>query len=175
KFICYLSYSLFIFVGKSELKTLVNKLEKDKLKDLVNKLDHHKLEIIAQDLTDPSRIKVIIDSLIDPEKLRIFAHNMSDEQFAELLNSLDAEELKDIIHKLPYEKVISVFGQSGDKSQLDHIVRILEEKLEDQFEQNREVIEMLKQIKEDMPYFAHDQNFTAEDGGTYPYDSSILV
>ncbi len=34
---------------------------------------------------------------------------------------------------------------------------------------------MLKQIKEDMPYFAHDQNFTAEDGDTYPYDSSILV
>ncbi|MDG7056976.1 MAG: hypothetical protein LKM43_02400 [Wolbachia endosymbiont of Penenirmus auritus] len=115
-----------------QLKTLVNKLEKDKLKDLVNKLDHHKLEIIAQDLTDPSRIKVIIDSLIDPKKLQILAHNISDEQFAELLNSLDAEELKDIIHKLPYEKVISVVGQSGDKSQLDHIVRILEEKLEEQ-------------------------------------------
>ncbi|MGL9689168.1 MAG: hypothetical protein ACR5K6_05570 [Wolbachia sp.] len=100
---------------------------------------------------------------------------MPEQLFAELLNNLDAKELKDIIHKLSYEKVTTVIGQSGDKHQLDFIVRVLEEKFGDQFKQNKEVIEMLKQIKEDMPYFAHDQNFTAEDGDTYPYDSSILV
>ncbi|MFP3035817.1 MAG: magnesium transporter MgtE N-terminal domain-containing protein [Wolbachia sp.] len=55
-------------------------------------------------------MKVIVDSLIDPEKLQILAQNMSDEQFAKLLNELSPKDLKDIIHKLPYEKVISVVG-----------------------------------------------------------------
>ncbi|MGL9761834.1 MAG: hypothetical protein ACR5LB_06590 [Wolbachia sp.] len=138
------------------LQFLVHTLEGDKLKDLVNKLDHEKLEVIAQNLTDPGRIKLIIDSLTDSEKLQIFAHNMPEQLFAELLNNLDAKELKDIINKLPYEKVTTVIGQSGDKHQLDFIVGVLEEKFGDQFKQNKEVIEMLKQVKEDMQYFAHD-------------------
>ncbi|MGL9702296.1 hypothetical protein [Wolbachia endosymbiont of Cimex lectularius] len=115
------------------LQFLVHTLEGDKLKDLVNKLDHEKLEVIAQNLTDPGRIKLIIDSLTDSEKLQIFAHNISEQLFAELLNNLDTKELKDIIHKLPYEKVTTVIGQSGDKHQLDFIVRVLEEKFGDQF------------------------------------------
>lgn len=119
-------------LGVDQLRALVSSLQEDQLKDLVNKLDDRQLIAIAQDLTDPSRIKVIIGSLIDPKKLQILAQNMSDEQFAKLLNELSSKDLKDIIHKLPYEKVISVVGQSGDKSQLDHIVRILEEKLEEQ-------------------------------------------
>ncbi|WCR59491.1 MAG: hypothetical protein PG978_000927 [Wolbachia endosymbiont of Ctenocephalides felis wCfeF] len=113
------------------LPILVHTLEEDKLKDLINKLDNFKFEVVVQNLIDPSRIKVVINSLTD-EKLQILARNMPEQQFAELLNNLDAKELKDIIHKLPYEKVTTVIGQSGDKHQLDLIVRVLEEKLEEQ-------------------------------------------
>ncbi|MGL9682239.1 MAG: hypothetical protein ACR5K2_04785 [Wolbachia sp.] len=81
---------------------------------------------------------------------------MSEQLFAELLNNLDVKELNDIINKLPYEKVTTVIGQSGNKYQLDFIVEVLEEKFGDQFKQNKEVIEMLKQVMKDMSYFAYD-------------------
>lgn len=85
-----------------QLKALVNSLQEEQLKDLVNKLDHEKLEAIAQDLTDPNRIQTIIKSLADNSgKLQAFARNLSNEQFKALLDNIDANELKDIIHKLP--------------------------------------------------------------------------
>ncbi|EEH12167.1 magnesium transporter MgtE N-terminal domain-containing protein [Wolbachia endosymbiont of Muscidifurax uniraptor] len=159
-----------------QLKALVNSLQEDQLKDLVNKLDHDKLGIIAQDLTDSNRIQIIIKSLADnPEKLQAFARNMSNEQFKELLDNVGAEELKDIIHKLPYEKVTAVIGDLGNQDQSKAIIDALKGKLDEQSKQNKEMIEMLKQIKDDMPYSAHDLILTAEDGDIYPYDSSILA
>ncbi|WP_338482588.1 MULTISPECIES: magnesium transporter MgtE N-terminal domain-containing protein [unclassified Wolbachia] len=140
-----------------QLKALVNSLQEDQLKDLVNKLDHDKLGIIAQDLTDSNRIQIIIKSLADnPEKLQAFARNMSNEQFKELLDNVGAEELKDIIHKLPYEKVTAVIGDLGNQDQSKAIIDALKGKLDEQSKQNKEMIEMLKQIKDDMPYSAHD-------------------
>lgn len=159
-----------------QLKALVNSLQEDQLKDLVNKLDPKKLEAIAQDLTDSNRIQIIIKSLADnPEKLQAFARNMSNEQFKELLDNVGAEELKDIIHKLPYEKVTAVIGDLGNQDQSKAIIDALKGKLDEQSKQNKEMIEMLKQIKDDMPYSAHDLILTAEDGDIYPYDSSILA
>ncbi|WP_416597075.1 magnesium transporter MgtE N-terminal domain-containing protein, partial [Wolbachia endosymbiont of Nasonia vitripennis] len=127
-----------------QLKALVNSLQEDQLKDLVNKLDHDKLGIIAQDLTDSNRIQIIIKSLADnPEKLQAFARNMSNEQFKELLDNVGAEELKDIIHKLPYEKVTAVIGDLGNQDQSKAIIDALKGKLDEQSKQNKEMIEML--------------------------------
>jgi hypothetical protein len=55
--------------------------------------------------------------------LQIFARNIPDQLFAELLDNLDAKELKDIIHKLPYEKVTAVISQSGDKNQFYAVIK----------------------------------------------------
>ncbi|BFD47983.1 MAG: hypothetical protein DMENIID0003_10570 [Wolbachia endosymbiont of Sergentomyia squamirostris] len=147
-----------------QLKALVNSLRKEQLEDLVNKLDHDKLGIIAQDLTDSNRIQIIIKSLANnPEKLQAFARNMSNEQFKELLDNVGAEELKDIIHKLPYEKVTAVIGDLGSKDQSKAIIDALKEKLEEQSKQNKEMIEMLKQIKDDMPDIGQAPDFTIVD------------
>ncbi|OAM05703.1 MAG: hypothetical protein TV41_04710 [Wolbachia endosymbiont of Dactylopius coccus] len=101
---------------------------------------------------------------------------MSNEQFKELLDNVDAEELKDIIHKLPYEKVTAVIGDLGNQDQSKAIIDALKGKLDEQSKQNEKMIEMMfKQIKDDMPYSAHDLILTAEDGDIYPYDSSILA
>ncbi|MGL9717126.1 MAG: magnesium transporter MgtE N-terminal domain-containing protein [Wolbachia sp.] len=153
------------------LQFLVNTLEKDKLKDLINKLDHEKLAVIAQDLTDSDRIKVIIDSLItNPEKLQTFAHNMSDQQFAKLLNELNTESLKDIIHKLPYEKVTAVVGNLGNKDQSNAIIEMLKEKFgeqrekcDEQIAKQEEMMKILEKIKDDMPQVAHNPDFAMVD------------
>ncbi|WP_395461209.1 MgtE intracellular N domain protein [Wolbachia endosymbiont (group B) of Ablattaria laevigata] len=161
---------------KNKLPILVKTLEEDTLHDLINKLDHKKLAIVARDLTDPNKIQMVIKSLANnPEKLQAFAHNMSREQFKELLDNVDAKELKDIIHKLPYEKVKDVIGNIGNKDQVKVILDAFKENLEKQDENKKEIQEMLKQIKDDMPYSAHDLILTAEDGDIYPYDSSILA
>ncbi|WP_341814727.1 magnesium transporter MgtE N-terminal domain-containing protein [Wolbachia endosymbiont (group A) of Chalcis sispes] len=147
-----------------QLKALVNSLQEDQLKDLVNKLDHDKLEAIAQDLTDSNRIQIIIKSLANnPEKLQAFARNMSNEQFKELLDNVGTEELKDIIHKLPYEKVTAVIGDLGSKDQSKAIIDALKGELEEQSKQNKEMIEMLKQIKDDMPDIGQAPDFTIVD------------
>lgn len=130
-----------------QLKALVNNLRKEQLKDIVNKLDHEKLEAIAQDLTDSNRIQIIIKSLVDnPDKLQAFARNMSNEQFKELLDTIGAEELKDIIHKLPYEKVTAVIGDLGNKDQSKAIIDALKEKLEEQNEKIGELMDKIDQM-----------------------------
>lgn len=130
-----------------QLKALVNSLQEDQLKDLVNKLDPEKLEAIAQDLTDSNRIQIIIKSLADnPEKLQAFARNMSNEQFKELLDNVGAEELKDIIHKLPYEKVTAVIGDLGNQDQSKAIIDALKETLEKQSELINGMREELKEF-----------------------------
>lgn len=130
-----------------QLKALVNNLQEDQLKDLVNKLDHKKLEAIAQDLTDPNRIQTIIKSLADnPGKLQAFARNMSNKQFKELLDNVGAEELKEIIHKLPYEKVTAVIGDLSNQDQSKAIIDALKGKLEEQNEKLKEVYEKLEEL-----------------------------
>ncbi|WP_250294907.1 magnesium transporter MgtE N-terminal domain-containing protein [Wolbachia endosymbiont of Oedothorax gibbosus] len=147
-----------------QLKALVNSLQEDQLKDLVNKLDPEKLEAIAQDLTDSNRIQIIIKSLVDnPDKLQAFARNISNEQFKELLDNVGAEELKDIIHKLPYEKVTAVIGDLSNQDQSKAIIDALKGELEEQSKQNKEMIEMLKQIKDDMPEIGQAPDFTIVD------------
>ncbi|WP_341811352.1 magnesium transporter MgtE N-terminal domain-containing protein [Wolbachia endosymbiont (group A) of Oxytorus armatus] len=131
-----------------QLKALVNSLQEEQLKDLVNKLDPEKLEAIAQDLTDSNKIQIIIKSLVDnPDKLQAFARNMSNEQFKELLDNVGAEELKDIIHKLPYEKVTAVIGDLGSKDQSKAIIDALKGELEKQSKQNEKMIEILDKLK----------------------------
>lgn len=131
------------------LSTLVHNLEADTLHNLVNKLDHEKLEAIAQDLTDYNRIQIIIKSLVDnPEKLQAFANSMSHEQFKELLDNLGAEELKDIIHKLPHEKVISVIGDLGSKDQSKAIIDALKEKFN---EQNEKMKDLMSKVDRMLP------------------------
>ncbi|GFR17270.1 mgtE_N domain-containing protein [Trichonephila clavata] len=130
-----------------QLKALVNSLQEDQLKDLVNKLDHEKLEAIAQDLTDSDRIQIIIKSLVNnPEKLQAFARNMSNEQFKELLDNVGAEELKDIIHKLPYEKVTAVIGDLSNQDQSKAVIDALKETLEKQSELINGMREELKEF-----------------------------
>lgn len=147
-----------------QLKALVNSLQEEQLKDLVNKLDHEKLEAIAQDLTDSNRIQIIIKSLVDnPEKLQAFARNMSNKQFKELLDNVGAEELKEIIHKLPYEKVTAVIGDLSNQDQSKAIIDALKGKLDEQSKQNEEMIEMLKQIKDNMPEIGQAPDFTIVD------------
>lgn len=82
---------------------------------------------------------------------------MSNEQFKELLDNLGAGELKDIIHKLPHEKVMSVIGDLSSKDQSNAIIDALKEKLEEQNKHNEEIKEMLKQIKDDMPEIGQAQ------------------
>ncbi|OWZ25015.1 hypothetical protein [Wolbachia endosymbiont of Wuchereria bancrofti] len=54
--------------------------------------------------------------------------------------------------------------QSGDKSQLDAVAEMLMEKFEEQNKKNKKVIEILKQIKEDISGLLEAQDFTiAED------------
>ncbi len=156
-----------------QLKALVNNLQEEQLKDLVNKLDPEKLEAIAQDLTDSNKIQIIIKSLVDnPDKLQAFARNMSNEQFKELLDNVGAEELKDIIHKLPYEKVTAVIGDLSNQDQSKAIIDALKGKLDEQSKQNKEMIEMLKQIKDDMPGIAEAPDFTIVENNN---DSMLLV
>ncbi|CAN2108065.1 Uncharacterized protein WWILAPA82_08090 [Wolbachia pipientis] len=156
-----------------QLKALVNSLQEEQLKDLVNKLDPEKLEAIAQDLTDSNKIQIIIKSLVDnPDKLQAFARNMSNEQFKELLDNVGAEELKDIIHKLPYEKVTAVIGDLSNQDQSKAIIDALNGKLDEQSKQNKEMIEMLKQIKDDMPGIAEAPDFTIVENNN---DSMLLV
>ncbi len=156
-----------------QLKALANNLQEEQLKDLVNKLDPEKLEAIAQDLTDSNKIQIIIKSLVDnPDKLQAFARNMSNEQFKELLDNVGAEELKDIIHKLPYEKVTAVIGDLSNQDQSKAIIDALKGKLDEQSKQNKEMIEMLKQIKDDMPGIAEAPDFTIVENNN---DSMLLV
>lgn len=130
-----------------QLKALVNSLQEDQLKDLVNKLDPEKLEAIAQDLTDSNRIQIIIKSLVDnPDKLQAFARNMSNEQFKELLDNVGAEELKEIIHKLPYEKVTAVIGDLSNQDQSKAIIDALKGKLDEQDEKQKEILELIKKL-----------------------------
>jgi len=132
-----------------QLKALVNSLQEEQLKDLVNKLDPEKLEAIAQDLTDSNKIQIIIKSLVDnPDKLQAFARNMSNEQFKELLDNVGAEELKDIIHKLPYEKVTAVIGDLGNQDQSKAIIDALKEKFDEQNKKQEEMKEKLEELKE---------------------------
>ncbi len=127
----------------------------------------------AQDLTDSNRIQIIIKSLANnPEKLQAFARNMSNEQFKELLDNVGAEELKDIIHKLPYEKVTAVIGDLSNQDQSKAIIDALKGKLNEQSKQNKEMIEMLKQIKDDMPGIAEAPDFTIVENNN---DSMLLV
>ncbi len=62
---------------------------------------------------------------------------MSNEQFKELLDNIGAEELKDIIHKLPYEKVTAVIGDLGSKDQSKAIIDALKGELDEQSKQNK--------------------------------------
>ncbi len=73
---------------------------------------------------------------------------MSNEQFKELLDNVGAEELKDIIHKLPYEKVTAVIGDLGSKDQSKAIIDALKEKLE---EQNGKIGELTDKIDQMLP------------------------
>lgn len=141
--------TLFDEALKDRLPILVHNLEGDRLHDLINKLDHKKLAIVARDLTDPNKIQIIIKSLVDnPEKLQAFARNMSNEQFKELLDNIGAEELKDIIHKLPYEKVTAVIGDLGNQDQSKAIIDALKEKFDEQNKKQEEMKEKLEELKE---------------------------
>ncbi len=134
---------------KNRLPALVHNLEGDRLHDLINKLDHKKLAIVAGDLTDPNKIQIIIKSLVDnPDKLQAFARNMSNEQFKELLDNIGTEELKDIIHKLPYEKVTAVIGDLSNQDQSKAIIDALKEKFDEQNKKQEEMKEKLEELKE---------------------------
>uniref|UniRef100_A0A3B0JGB4 MgtE intracellular N domain protein n=1 Tax=Wolbachia endosymbiont of Aleurodicus dispersus TaxID=1288877 RepID=A0A3B0JGB4_9RICK len=150
---------------RSRLPVLVGTLKEDQLHNLINKLDHEKLAIVARELTDDSdKIQMVVKSLVNnPEKLKSFAHGMSHEQFTELLDNLGAGELRDIIHKLPYEKILSVIGDLRSKDQSNAIIDVLKEKLNEHSKQNKEMIEMLKQIKDDMPDIGQAPDFTIVD------------
>ncbi|WP_264336473.1 MULTISPECIES: magnesium transporter MgtE N-terminal domain-containing protein [unclassified Wolbachia] len=146
------------------LPILVHNLEEDTLHNLVKKLDHEKLAIVARDLTDPNKIQMIIKSLADnPEKLQAFAHNMPDQQFAKLLNELNAESLKDIIHKLPYEKVTAVIGDLDSK---DHSKDIIDALKEEFYKQKESINELHKKLDEfttpppmDSPYDVMEEGY----------------
>ncbi|WP_264730997.1 MgtE intracellular N domain protein [Wolbachia endosymbiont (group A) of Sphaerophoria taeniata] len=144
--------TLFDEALKDRLPILVHNLEGDRLHDLINKLDHKKLAIVARDLTDPNKIQIIIKSLVDnPDKLQAFARNMSNEQFKELLDNIGAEELKDIIHKLPYEKVTAVIGDLSNQDQSKAIIDALDalkEKFDEQNKKQEEMKEKLEELKE---------------------------
>ncbi|WP_353289098.1 MgtE intracellular N domain protein [Wolbachia endosymbiont (group A) of Pogonocherus hispidulus] len=134
---------------KNRLPALVHTLEEDRLHDLINKLDHEKLAIVARDLTDPNKIQMVIKSLANnPDKLQAFARNMSNEQFKELLDNIGAEELKDIIHKLPYEKVTAVIGDLSNQDQSKAIIDALKEKFDEQNKKQEEMKEKLEELKE---------------------------
>ncbi|AZU37609.1 MgtE intracellular N domain protein [Wolbachia endosymbiont of Bemisia tabaci] len=138
---------------KDRLPILVKMLEGDKLHNLINKLDHEKLAIVARELTDDSdKIQMVVKSLANnPEKLKAFALSMSNEQFKELLDNVDAEELKDIIHKLPYEKVTAVIGDLGSKDQsnvtIEMLKKVLDEKFKECNEKQKEMMEILKKFE----------------------------
>lgn len=134
--------TLFNEALKDRLPTLVKMLEGDKLHNLINKLDHEKLAIVARELTDDSdKIQMVVKSLVNnPEKLKAFAHSMSHEQFKELLDNLGAGELRDIIHKLPYEKILSVIGDLRSKDQSNAIIDVLKEKFNEQNEKMKELL-----------------------------------
>ncbi|WP_353276699.1 magnesium transporter MgtE N-terminal domain-containing protein [Wolbachia endosymbiont (group B) of Villa cingulata] len=135
---------------KDRLSTLVKMLEGDKLHNLINKLDHEKLAIVARELTDDSdKIQMVVKSLANnPEKLKAFAHSMSHEQFKELLDNVDVKDLKDIIHKLPHEKVISVIGDLGSKDQSSAIIDALKEKFN---EQNEKMKDLMSKVERMLP------------------------
>lgn len=88
---------------------------------------------------------------------------MSNEQFKALLDNIDANELKDIIHKLPYEKVTAVISDLSNQDQSKAIIDALKGKLDDQSKQNEEMIKILKQIKDDMPEIGQAPDFTIVD------------
>ncbi|WP_341816232.1 MgtE intracellular N domain protein [Wolbachia endosymbiont (group B) of Elophila nymphaeata] len=150
---------------EDRLPTLVKMLEGDRLHNLINKLDHKKLEIVARELTDDSdKIQMVVKSLANnPEKLKAFALSMSNEQFKELLDNLGAEELKDIIHKLPHEKVISVIGDLGSKDQSNAIIDALKEKFDKQSESINELHKKLEEFitppPMDSPYDVMEEGY----------------
>ncbi|WP_264706910.1 MgtE intracellular N domain protein [Wolbachia endosymbiont (group B) of Archips podanus] len=150
---------------EDRLPTLVKMLEGDRLHNLINKLDHKKLEIVARELTDDSdKIQMVVKSLANnPEKLKAFALSMSNEQFKELLDNLGAEELKDIIHKLPHEKVISVIGNLGSKDQSNAIIDALKEKFDKQSESINELHKKLEEFitppPMDSPYDVMEEGY----------------
>ncbi|WP_353274487.1 magnesium transporter MgtE N-terminal domain-containing protein [Wolbachia endosymbiont (group B) of Hofmannophila pseudospretella] len=131
-----------------KLKELVNSLQEDQLKDLVNKLDTEKLETIAQGFTDdPDRIQMIIESLADnSEKLQAFAYKMPNQQFTELLNQLNAEVIKNIIHKLPYKKIKNVIDDVCNKDQSKDIINALKGEFKKQNEKIEGFIGMIDQM-----------------------------
>ncbi|WP_353279548.1 MgtE intracellular N domain protein [Wolbachia endosymbiont (group B) of Xanthorhoe designata] len=131
-----------------KLKELVNSLQEDQLKDLVNKLDTEKLETIAQGFTDdPDRIQMIIESLADnSEKLQAFAYKMPNQQFTELLNQLNAEVIKNIIHKLPYKKIKNVIDDVCNKDQSKDIINALKGEFEKQNEKIEDFIGRIDQM-----------------------------
>lgn len=154
-----------------QLPTLVHALEGDKLHNLIKNLDYEKLVMVARDLTDTNKIQMIIESLADdPVRLQAFAHNMPDQQFAKLLNELNAESLKDIIHKLPYEKVTAVIGDVGNKDQsnatIEMLKQVLEEKSKEYNERQEEMMKMLKKLK---PTGDEKVNIHDETGWHAPY------
>ncbi|MDX5495294.1 hypothetical protein [Wolbachia endosymbiont (group A) of Urophora cardui] len=73
---------------------------------------------------------------------------MSNEQFKELLDNIGAEELKDIIHKLPYEKVTAVIGDLSNQDQSKAIIDALKEKFDEQNKKQEEMKEKLEELKE---------------------------
>ncbi|WP_264682703.1 MULTISPECIES: MgtE intracellular N domain protein [unclassified Wolbachia] len=157
--------TLFNEALKDRLPILVKMLEGDRLHNLINKLDHKKLEIVARELTDDSdKIQMVVKSLANnPEKLKAFAHSMSNEQFKELLDNLGAEELKDIIHKLPHEKVISVIGDLSSKDQSNAIIDALKEKFDKQSESINELHKKLEEFitppPMDSPYDVMEEGY----------------
>ena len=150
---------------KSRLPTLVHTLEEDRLHNLINKLDHKKLAIVARELTDDfDKIQMVVKSLANnSEKLQAFAHSMSNEQFKELLDNVDAEELKDIIHKLPHEKVMSVIGDLSSKDQSNAIIDALKEKFDKQSESINELHKKLEEFitppPMDSPYDVMEEGY----------------
>ncbi|WP_265017025.1 hypothetical protein [Wolbachia endosymbiont (group B) of Endotricha flammealis] len=88
---------------------------------------------------------------------------MSNEQFKELLDNLGAEELKDIIHKLPHEKVISVIGDLGSKDQSNAIIDALKEKFDKQSESINELHKKLEEFitppPMDSPYDVMEEGY----------------
>lgn len=79
------------------------------------------------------------------------------------MDNVDAKELKDIIHKLPHEKVLSVVGDLGSRDQSNAIIDVLKEKFDEQNKHNKELMDMIKQIKDDMPEIGQAPDFTTVD------------
>ncbi|MDX5507611.1 MAG: hypothetical protein O7149_03260 [Wolbachia endosymbiont of Hylaeus sinuatus] len=68
--------------------------------------------------------------------------------------------------------ITAVIGDLGNQDQSKAIIDALKEKLDEQSKQNKEMIEMLKQIKDDMPGIAEAPDFTIVENNN---DSMLLV